>query len=114
MAIYAADGSINVVDDSGTGRYSAAGKLRVTEATVELGVNAPDGSVYVEVVSEDDLPYGLYNARGNIRVVNAGTDGNKGFYANNGAMRVTGLVAATIVAGNPMGLLLVLTYPATP
>jgi hypothetical protein len=113
MAIYAADGSINVVDDSGTGRYNGDGKLRVQEAVSEFGVYAPDGALLIEIVEPTDTPFGLYNARGNFRVVDASVDSDTGFYAPNGAMRATGLVTIATGpgagVGEGMGLLLTLT-----
>ena len=93
MATYANDGSLNVSVSDGTpkGHYDANGRLRVTIATTEKGLIAPDGSWYVEIDTVGTSQKGFYNSRGNMNVCKAPVYGTQGMYYKTGAVRCTGL-----------------------
>lgn len=78
---------------AGNGLKNAAGAVRMTRATTEWGIIAPDGSMYVEVIANGTTGNGTYNGRGNLRVVRAEVVTGNGLRAKNGATRVTGLDA---------------------
>jgi hypothetical protein len=91
---YAPDGSLRGIDtDVQNGLKDGDGATRMTVATTEWGVQAPDGSLYIEKIANGTTGNGTYNGRGNLRVVRAEVVTGNGLKAPNGATRVTGLSA---------------------
>ncbi len=92
--VYAPDGSwrgTSAAVATAQSRMAPDGSLRMTTATIQTGYTAPDGSIYIDIIADGVTGNGLYNNRGNLRVVKAETVTGNGLYAKNGAIRVTGL-----------------------
>lgn len=108
MAVYASDGSINVtvVDGSTfTGAQAADGSLYVVERTSEIGAYHPCGALLVTPITSND-PI-IYASDGSLKV------SESPYYQT--SQRVTVVSGSfggggTPVTGNPIGLLLALTY----
>lgn len=107
FGVYMPDGSLRIHSEaigSGSARiYSVSGGIRYTLSSGNIGLYAPDGSIYV-VDGDSDGGFGVYNANGNLRVsglvVSSPTtvvQSNKA--AAQGANTVTSLGSAT-TAGN--------------
>jgi hypothetical protein len=107
------------------GIYDADGKIRCTASPGGgwVGAYAPDGSWYVTIVSPSSW-VGLRASDGSLNIVNATGSTDIGVYDPSGALRVTtgsdlngaykvsGITFAPPGVGNPIGLLLALTYSA--
>lgn len=86
-------GALEVVsgDSTAKGLFASSGKTRITivDGTARTGLYAPDGSLNVVVVFQDDTYLGVYHPCGATR----GTiwDGSRGQFAPNGAVYMEGL-----------------------
>ncbi len=104
--VYAPDGSWRgTTSVTGNGRSAPDGALRLSVSDSKWGYTAPDGSIYIEVVASGTTGNGLYNGRGNFRIVQAEIINGNSLYAPNGAIRMTGVAnVAPAIAFNNAGI----------
>lgn len=113
--LHAADGSINVTVVDGTsvtGLYAADGSWNVvlSDGSTPVGMYHPCGAFWV-TVAPTSAPVPFHAPDGSLYV-------SESPYTPTGALRVTAVTGdltpggGVIEAGNPMGLLLALTYAA--